>query len=239
MRATSAILAGLGLMAALGCSRIQHRYVPYHAAGQALPVEVVVPHKPDVPVRGTVYHRFPGQGHYASTPLQARGGQLWALLPTESVPPDGAVEYYIDVTRDGKLIAMGSPAAPYVVTFLDEIGLILANLEHRVVASDTIHPVQIILLTGRGAVDQPTACYQMPGVPGDIRAPMEPDGRGNFSITIPSRAVSPGTWRYAIEVPVAGQMHRLPPQGYQSFMVCEPPPEALTVEVPLMPGVTR
>ena len=43
----------------------------------------------------------------------------------------------------------------------------------------------IYLLARAQPIEQPTAIYQMPGVPGDIRAPMEADGRGNYRIVIP------------------------------------------------------
>ena len=49
---------------------------------------------------------------------QERGVDL--MLPTDHLQPDEQVEYYIDVERDGKMKGLGSPASPYVVTFLAE-----------------------------------------------------------------------------------------------------------------------
>ena len=120
------------------------------------------------------------------------------------------------------MIAFGSPASPYVVTFLDPTDLILANLSDRSTASDTDHPVIIALYSKGQPIDQPTAIYQMPGVPGDIRAPMQPDRYGNYYIEIPHTAVSAGTWQYAIEVPLHGKVHRRPAQGYRTFSVTWP-----------------
>ncbi len=62
----------------------------------------------------------------------------------------------------------------------------------------------------------------MPGVPGDIQARMELDHHGNYHIEIPAAAVSPGTWRYAIEVPLQGSVHRFPREGYRTFDVLVP-----------------
>ena len=62
----------------------------------------------------------------------------------------------------------------------------------------------------------------MTGIPGDIRAPMESDGSGNYRIVIPPAAVVAGTWRYSIEFPLDGQIHRMPPNGYRSFTVTVP-----------------
>ena len=218
MRAFSAS-AAVCLFVLLGCSRIQHGSRPYHAAGTDLPVEVVVEHKPDELVSGTVYHRDSGYGAYEAHRMQLRADRLWALLPTDHLHPDDTVEYYIDVTKDGKLHALGSPGSPYVVTILDQAGMILASLQDRPYAGDEDHQVRIVLLTGHQPIDQPGVVYQMPGVPGDITAPMEADGRGNYHLIIPARAVVPGTWRYAIEVSFDGQKYRLPRHGYRSFVV--------------------
>jgi hypothetical protein len=99
--------------------------------------------------------------------------------------------------------------------------MIVANLRDTVHASDDEHAVRIVLLTGGEPVDQPEAVLLMPGMPAEMVAPMEPDGRGNWQVVIPARAVSPGPWRYAIEVPVDGELHRFPIQGYRSFDVKE------------------
>ncbi|MCZ6444720.1 MAG: hypothetical protein O6758_00900, partial [Planctomycetota bacterium] len=119
MRTQCAIFIGIGLFAALGCSRVQHSFHSYQPVGTALPVEVAVKHKDSEPVSGTVYHRMAGAGAYQATPMQLRAGQLWALLPTEDLQPQDTAEYYIDVNKAGRQYALGSPGSPFVVTFMD------------------------------------------------------------------------------------------------------------------------
>lgn len=219
MKAIAVFLAGSCALCMFGCTRVYHRYSAIHPAGTTLPVEVTVTHKRDQVVSGTVYYRALGQGPYDAVPMQVRAQQLWAVLPTEDYGAQDTLQYYIDVTKEGRLIPFGSPGSPYRVTFLDRTELILAGLADGPVASDTHHPVAIYLYARNQPIDQPTAVYQMPGVPGDIRAPMELDAYGNYSIVIPPAAVSAGTWRYAIEIPVDGQVHRRPRRGYRSFTV--------------------
>ena len=48
---------------------------------------------------------------------------------------------------------------------------------------------------------------------------METNGRGDFEVMIPPFAVRAGTWKYAIEVPINGDLHRMPHQGYRTFVV--------------------
>ncbi|MHC4416381.1 MAG: hypothetical protein ACYS0G_13980 [Planctomycetota bacterium] len=230
MRAITAPLLGSCLFALVGCTWVRHHVEPYHAAGTALPIEVTVGHKPDEPVSGTVYHRAVGGAAYQAASMKLRGDQLWALLPTDHLGSEDTVEYYIDVMKGGKLIALGSPGSPYAVTVLDRSGMVRSNLHDRLVASDDEHEVRILLMANRQPIDQPRALYQMPGVPGDIRAPMEADGRGNYRIIIPPLAVRPGTWRYAIEVPFNGETFRLPRHGYRSFVVTPAYHEEATAE---------
>lgn len=222
MRATCALVIGIGLVVTAGCTKVHHRYEPYQAIGRPIPIEVSIKHKSDEPISGTVYHRSAGRFNYKATRLQARGEQLWAMVPTDGLQPDDTVEYYLDVVKDGRLTTLGTPGAPYVVTVLDQAGMVRNSLRDYPVASDSAHAVAIVLSAHRQPIEQPTALYQMPGVPGDVRAPMEADGHGNYKIVIPPAAVSPGTWRYAIEVPYNGQVFRLPEQGYRSFVVVEP-----------------
>ncbi|MHC5024036.1 MAG: hypothetical protein ACYTGG_09000 [Planctomycetota bacterium] len=219
MKIKSAIIATLCLVASLGCTRVHHSYQPFVAAGTALPVEVAVKFKSGQPVSGTVHHRVSGQGAYHATPMQVRAGQLWAVLPTGHLQPQDTVEYYIDVTRDGSMHALGSPASPYVVTMLDRTELILSRLSDRPIASDEDHPVRIVLVASGQPVEQPRATYQIPGIPGEIRAEMDNDGRGNFHIIIPPAVVRAGQWKYSIEVPLEGETYRLPQQGYRTFHV--------------------
>ncbi len=213
------IVAALCLPLVLGCTRVHHAYTPLRAAGTAVSVEVSINRGADEPVGGTVHYRTFAGGSYEAVPMQARGEQLWASLPTSFLKPEETVEYYIDVTKNGKLITLGTPGSPYVVTFKDAVGMLLATLADRPYASDDDHDVHLVLFAGGQPIEQPQAVYQMPGVPGDIRAPMEADGRGNYRLVIEAHAVSPGTWRYAIEVPYEGQMFRLPRQGFRSFVV--------------------
>ncbi len=44
MRTQCAIFVGIGLFAALGCSRVQHSFHPYQSVGTALPVDVAIKH---------------------------------------------------------------------------------------------------------------------------------------------------------------------------------------------------
>lgn len=219
MRTQCAIFIGIGLFAALGCSRVQHSFHPYQPVGTALSVEVAVKHKDSEPVSGIVYHRMTGAGAYQATPMQLRAGQLWALLPTEDLQSQDTAEYYIDVNKARRQYALGSPGSPFVVTFMDQAGMILSSLRDKPFATDTAHEVRIVLQGANQLVDQPTAVYQIPGVPGEIRAPMEADGYGNFQILIPPHAVRAGTWKYAIEISLNGEIIRMPQQGYQSFFV--------------------
>ncbi len=222
MNTFSVLVVGSCALVMVGCTRVYHAYGPNHAAGASLPIEVTLAYKPDDVVSGTVFYRPAGQGQYRAVTMKARADQLWAVLPTEQYAADEKLQYYLDVSRKGKLFAFGSPAAPYVVTFLAPTDLILANLSDGATSSDTEHPVIIALHANGQPIDQPTAIYQMPGVPGDIRAPMQPDRYGNYSITIPHTAVSAGRWQYAIEVPLDGKVYRRPAQGYRTFSVTWP-----------------
>ena len=219
MNLKAAITVTACLIVATGCGRVHHTFRPNQPAGTALPVEVTVKHKADQMVSGTVYHRMTGMTAFDSARMQPRAGQLYALLPTQDSLPLDTCEYYIDVNRDGKMFALGSPGSPYVVTFLDQEEMILSNLNDRPIASDAGHEVRIVLEARNQPIDQPYAVYRMPGVPGNIRTPMESDGYGNYQVIVPPHAVRPGTWRYAIEVPLNGSTYRIPKQGYRSFTV--------------------
>lgn len=229
MKALAVLAIGSCALFMFGCTRVYHAYQPHHAAGTSMPIEVTLTHKHDEAVSGTVYYRPAGQGQYKAVPLSERPDQLWAVLPTEDYEPDQRLQYYLDVAKEGKPFAFGSPGSPYEVTFLDQTDLILANLADEPTASDADHPVIIVLYAKGQPIDQPTAVYQMPGVPGDIRAPMQRDSYGNYYITIPHTAVSAGTWQYAIEVPLDGQLHRRPEQGYRTFSVTWPNYDDVTV----------
>jgi hypothetical protein len=231
MRRLSSIVLGLCLLAAVGCGGVGHRYTSVQPVGTALPVEVSVKHKADQTVYGTVHYRVSGTGAYERKPMQLRAGQLWAMLPTEDVASQDTVEYYVDVNLAGKLHALGSPGSPYVVTFMDEESMILASLREEVYASDTLNEVRIVLLAWNEPIGQPFISYQLPGVPGEIHAPMEADGYGNYQIIIPPHAVSPGIWRYAIEFALNGTEHRLPRHGTRSFTVTQAYDHPLSVEV--------
>ncbi len=220
MRALSALVIGMVLLGLAGCaSPIGYRFEPYHPIGTSLPVEVAVKHKPQQYVRGTVYYRTTGQGSFQTASMSLRGDRLWAVLPTDGLKSRDSVEYYVDVTKEDKLYTIGSPGSPFVATFLNETQLVFSRLQDHVVASDDRHPVHIVLVTNRQPVDQPSVVYRMPGVPGDISAPMQPDRYGNFVVVIPPYSVRPGTWQYAIEVGFDGETARLPVAGYRSFFV--------------------
>ena len=231
MRLAHAIVGSAFLLAAAGCGGVGHRYTSVQPVGTSLPIEVSVKYKADQTVYGTVHYRSSGTGAYGREPMQLRAGQLWAMLPTEDVASQETVEYYVDVNVNGKLHALGSPGSPYVVTFMDEESMILASLREEVYASDTRNEVRILLLAWNEPIDQPFIKYQLPGVPGEIRAPMEPDGRGNYQILIPPYAVSPGIWRYSIEFSLYGTAHRVPPYGTRSFTVTQAYDHPLSVEV--------
>lgn len=221
MNSIRAAVLGTCLIGLLGCTRVHHRFEPFQAVGEPLAIEVSITHSPDELVTGTVHHRAPGEAAYRHTPMQVRGQQLWAMLPTDQLRPDDTIEYYLDVSKNGKLITLGSPARPYAVKVLDDAGMVRANIRAYTVASDTNNPVGIILAANRQPIDQPTAMYRMPGVPGDIRAPMETDGRGNYHVFVPPPGVRAGTWHYAIEIPYRGQIFRVPRQGFRSFVVID------------------
>ena len=222
---TTSLLAGCCLLVTLGCTRVHHRFTPRQVVGRTLPIEVTINHDAKDVVHGTIYYRTTGStgsGQYESIRLQRRADQLWTMLPTENLQASDTIEYYIDVSKNGRMTALGSPASPFVVTVLDRTEMVLANLSDRANASDTEHEVQIILYARSQPIGQPTVIYQIPGVPGNIRSPMEPDGHGNYHIVIPPNAVSGGTWRYAIEFALEGEQYRRPPLGYRSFVVQVP-----------------
>ncbi|MHC4948549.1 MAG: hypothetical protein ACYTG1_09835 [Planctomycetota bacterium] len=219
MRAKPFLAVAVLLAVAAGCSAVQHQHQPYRAAGTDLPVEVTVKHEAGEPVQGTVHHRSAGSGAYDTVRMELRGDQLWTMLPTSGLEPEAEVEYYIDVDKAGELHTLGSPGAPYVVTFLDQDGMILSSLRDRPVASDSDHPVRIVLHAKGEPIGQPMAVYLMPGIPGEIRAPMEHDGRGNYLVTIPPTVVRAGTWKYMIEVPINGTTYRFPENGFRTFAV--------------------
>lgn len=232
MKPFSAPAVGSCVLVLCGCTRVYHAYTPHHAVGTTVPIEVTLTHKHGEAVSGTVYYRPAGQGQYKAVAMNDRADQMWAILPTERYGPDERLQYYVDVSKEGKLFAFGSPGSPYEITFLDQTDMILANLADEPIASDADHPVIIALYAKGQPIEQPTAVYQMPGVPGDIRAPMKRDNYGNFYITIPSAVVIAGTWQYAIEVPLDGQVHRRPAQGYRTFSVTWPDYSDVTVVDP-------
>jgi hypothetical protein len=234
MRLIAAALIVVLTAGSLGCVRVvRHRYDPNQPTGVSVPVEVTVPYKTGDDIRGTVHYRLSGKGRYESLTMQTRGGQLWAMLPTESYAAAESVEYYIDFSRNGEFTGLGSPGSPYRIKFLDKRDYILANLVDESSSTDADHPVAIHLYAAGQPVHRPVVHYQMPGVPGEVRAPMESDGYGNFHLVIPAAAVAPGVWRYAIEMNVSEQTHRMPPQGYRSFSVTIPVPAPVTAEVPV------
>jgi hypothetical protein len=215
------------LLAAAGCTSIRHYPTDRLPVGSPLALEVSVRTKASRQVTGTVFYRTTGIGRFEAAPMDYRAGQLYTELPTDSLGPNDRVEYYVDVRVDGDLHAIGTPGSPFVVTMLDRRDMILSNIEERVFASDTMNDVRIVLLTRNQPIDQPTVSYLMPGVPGEIRAPMETDEYGNYEMFIAPHAVRSGTWKYAIEVPLDGMVHRIPSHGYRSFTVTEPPVEEL------------
>lgn len=230
MRSLTTVSALL-VLAAAGCgSPVRHFYRSVHGAGASLPIEVSVRHKPDQMVTGTVYYRRSAADTYEAAPMRLRAGQLWAMLPTEDTQPQETLEYYIDVDRAGEFVALGSPGSPYVVRFLDRDGMIIAGLRLAAYASDDRHPVRMVLVARHEPVEEPVAVYRIPGVPGEVRAPMEPDGSGNFQVFIPRHGARVGTWRYAVEVSLNGQLYRLPEHGFRSFVV-KPAPPPVTVHV--------
>lgn len=225
MKSLCAIACGCLLLAGAGCTSIRHSPTDRLSVGSPLPLEVSVRTKAGRQVEGTVYYRTTGAGRFEEAPMHYRAGELYAELPTETLEARDRVEYYVDVRLDGKLYAVGTPGSPYVVTMLDRREMILSSLAERVFASDTMHDVRIVLMSRDQPIDQPTIAYMMPGVPGEIRAPMETDGYGNYVMFIASQAVRSGTWKYAIEVPLDSTVHRMPSQGYRSFTVTEPEAE--------------
>lgn len=222
MKALTALAVGSCALVMAGCTRVYHAYSPHHPANTSLPIEVTLTHKPDQVVDGTVYYRPAGHGSYQAMPMSDRANQLWAVLPTENYGPDERLEYYLDVSKEGKPFAFGSPANPYEVTFLDRTGLILTSLMDQSIASDADHPVVITLYSRGQPIDPPTVIYEMPGVPGEIRAAMQADDHGNYSVTIPRRTVRAGAWQYAIEVPLNGRVYRRPERGFRRFTVERP-----------------
>ena len=70
---------------------------------------------------------------------------VWRQVISRRVP-----QRYVDVNMAGKLHAIGTPGAPYVVTFMDEESMILASLREEVYASDTRNEVRIVLLAADG-----------------------------------------------------------------------------------------
>lgn len=220
MRAQSVIVAGFCLLVLAGCSTVKHASAPYAVAGVDVPVEVAVRYKEGDMVHGVVHHRRPNHGGpFVETPMTLRADQLYAMVPGESTVPHDTLEYYIDVSKNGKLHAIGSPMKPFTKTFLEADQIVLTHLEDKPLATDAHHDVRLVLLTQAQPVGSPSVIYQMPGVPGNIRSDMEKDFRGDYQVVIPSESVTPGTWRYAMEVTVNGTVYRFPERGYRSFQV--------------------
>ena len=92
MRTQCAIFIGIGLFAALGCSRVQHSFHPYQPVGTALPVEVAVKHKDSEPVSGIVYHRMAGAGAYQATPCNRR---IRLSITSTSTRPGGSMPWVL------------------------------------------------------------------------------------------------------------------------------------------------
>ena len=218
-------LLALMLLLLTGCGvTVRHQPAAFQPIGTALPVEVSHNFDNDAKVEGVVHYRVNPGSTFAQAAMQMRGGQLWTMLPTEDLARDECVEYYIDIDGDGKLYALGSPGRPFVTTFLDRTGMIIANLHATIHASDTNDDVVIVLHTKQAPVREPVVEYFMPDVPGVVRAPMDPNAYGDFVIVIPAHAVRAGTWRYALEMDVEGYAHRIPEQGFGAFDV-RPAPE--------------
>ncbi len=219
MRSLS-LFVGTCLLVLAGCGTgVRHSFSPYQPVGTALPIEVAVKHKADEYVNGTVHHRTSASAAYQATAMELRGGQLWALLPTEDLQAHDTVEYYIDVNRGGDFLALGSPGSPYRVRFLGQDGMVIAGLRSKAYATDDAHPVRIVLIARYQQIDRPTVVYQVPGVPGEVRAAMQEDGNGNFHIVVPRHGVSAGQWKYAVEISLNGNDYRIPRRGYRSFAV--------------------
>lgn len=227
MRALFVTTTAACLAAALtGCGAgVRHAPKPAQLAGSALPVEVQV--KTDKPVRGEVSWRVYPETRYETLTLSRRAGQLWTFLPTEAVAPGSTVEYFIDVTRDGKLYALGTPARPYATDILGATEFTLSQLSAHVYSGYAGEDVRLELRTGSNrlgeSVGQPLVELLVPGLPGSNVTPMDPS-RNGYATTIDGDAVGPGTWSYAIEVPVGDEIFRLPEAGFYSFTVQLPPP---------------
>jgi len=216
-----ALLGAFGL-AACGAS-IRHAPRDIHPAGAALPVEVSLRGVGDEPVSGVVHFRASPAAPYSAAEMARRAHQLWTLLPTEALPPDTVVEYYIDVAAGDELLALASPGLPFHTTLLDRTAFILANLRAVAYASDELNDVEIVLDTNGSPVEAPEIEYVLPNIPGVITAAMDPAGRHGFRLRVPPDSVIPGIWRYALVLRVDGQEFRIPETGFASFEVARAP----------------
>lgn len=218
-------LTGLAALTTIlsGCSTsIRHSYVTVHPAGEPLPIEVQIVNPGEYLYEGAVHVASNGSPYFEPVPLERRGDMMWAILSTEQLGPDDQITYYIDVASPEKMHTLGSPTSPFRVTLLDRTGMILANLSLKAHAYDSNTPVRIVLHAKGQPIGPPMIEYFVPGVPGQVHAAMEPDGRGNYSIEVSPYAVQPGVWRFAVVVPIDGIEHRLPEFGFQKFTVTEP-----------------
>ena len=219
----SAVVLTLSLLITItsGCATT-HKPVRSIKAGQILPVYVQLGDtKP--PATGQVHYRQPAEAQFNAMQMNARSDGLYALLPTASLPAGIDLLYYIDVQQGEKNFAHGAPDKPYVVHVLDPLQWATEQVKLSIEGDLAFAPLIIHVTTGELDVDTITLLYTIPGVVGEISAPMQRVGDSHWILKVPPPSVHPGPWSYAMVLnTTAGQTLRIPGAGSRQFVIKQP-----------------
>jgi hypothetical protein len=155
--------------------------------------------------------------------MTARADGLYALLPTAALPGGADLLYYVDVQQGGKAFSHGSPAKPYVVHMLDPLQWAADQVKVSIEGGRAFEPLIIHTETGQLSVDTITLLYTIPGVVGEIAAPMQRVGESHWMLKVPPPSVPPGPWSYALMLHTPGnETLRIPGAGSRQFVIQSP-----------------
>lgn len=205
-------------LASGGCTAT---HSPVHSlkAGQILPVYVQL-NDTRTPATGQVHYRQPAEPQFNTMPMTVRPDGLFALLPTAMLPGGVDLLYYIDVQQGDKTFSHGSPARPYVVHVLDPLAWAVDQVKVSIEGRRAFDPLIIHVETGALDVDTITLLYTIPGVVGEIAAPMQRAGESHWMLNVPPPSVHPGAWSYATVLhTTAGETLRIPGEGSRQFII--------------------
>ncbi len=219
MRSCALVLAGITLMLLAGCSPIRHHTVDAVEVGDPIYVVVNVDRREGQPSpAGTMFFLVPGRDEYIEEPMQQRGDELLGRITTVGLMPGDRVMYYLDIQHGGKLHALGSPARPFTVKVLSHDQYLEHKLSYDVRYGDDKSKVSFQLDADDLNVHEARVVYQMPGLGGEVHAPMQ-RVFNLYRLDIEKEHVQPGIWRYFIVAEIEGSTFRLPKAGYAQFEV--------------------